>query len=144
MPVVVYGSRAGDLLSQLREALADKAQFLGLVSGSNARGALAAGINSALDVDGIKGAYVMAIDEVIDPGLASKLEGVEFVVAQTSYMDALAEQADVVLPTTIWAEKSCSTTNTEGRDQSLQAAIAPPAGVKQDEEILQALAEKLG
>jgi predicted molibdopterin-dependent oxidoreductase YjgC len=143
MPVVLYGAKAGDLLPKLRKALTGKAQFVGLVPGSNARGALAAGVNGG-GIDGAKGAYVMAADDSVSPEMLGKLEGAEFVVAQASYVDALTEQADVVLPTTIWAEKGSSTTNTEGAVQPLQAALKPPAGVKQDEEILQALADRLG
>ena len=86
----------------------------------------------------------MALDDTIAPQMLSKLQGAEFVVAQTSYVDALTEQADVVLPGTIWAERGNSTTNTEGRVQPLQASLRPPAGVKQDTEILKALAAKLG
>jgi formate dehydrogenase major subunit len=143
MPVVLYGARAGDLLPELRKALADKAQFVGLVPGSNSRGALAAGLSGGL-ADGAKGFYVMALDDTVAPEALGKLEGAEFVVAQTSYVDALTEQADVVLPSTIWAEKESSTTNTEGRVQPLQASLRPPDGVKQDQKILKALAAKLG
>jgi formate dehydrogenase major subunit len=143
IPVVLYGAKAGDLLPKLREALSGKAQFVGLVPGSNARGALAAGVNGG-DVDGAKAVYVMAGDDSVSPAMLGKLEGAEFVVAQVSYADALTEQADVVLPSTIWAEKGSSTTNLEGSVQPLQAALKPPAGVKQDEEILQALADKIG
>jgi formate dehydrogenase major subunit len=143
IPVVVYGPEAGDLLPQLRAALGGKAQFVGLVPGSNTRGALAAGLNGAA-LDGAKGVYVMSVDDTVDAALLEELADAQFVVAQTSYLDALTERANVVLPTTIWAEKSCTTTNTEGKVQTLAAAVMPPAGVKQDEEILNALAEKLG
>jgi predicted molibdopterin-dependent oxidoreductase YjgC len=143
MPVVLYGAKAGDLLPKLRKALADKAQFVGLAPGSNSRGALAAGLNGGL-ADGAKGFYVMALDDTLAPETLGKLEGAEFVIAQTSYVDALTEQADVVLPSTIWAERGSSTTNTEGRVQPLQASLRPPDGVKQDKEILKALAAKLG
>jgi formate dehydrogenase major subunit len=143
MPVVLYGTKAGDLLPKLRKALAGKAQFVGLVPGSNSRGALAAGLNGSL-ADGAKSAYVMALDDTVTPETLSKLESAEFLVAQTSYVDALTEQADVVLPSMIWAEKGSSTTNTEGRVQPLQASLQPPAGAKQDKEILKALIAKLG
>jgi formate dehydrogenase major subunit len=144
IPVVVYGADAGDLLPQLRQALGGKAQFLGLVPGSNTRGALAAGLGGAADVQGIAGAYIMAGDAPTDAALLESLSGAQFVVAQTSYLDALTDRADVVLPSTVWAEKACATTNTEGRVQTLQAALKAPASVKQDEEILQALADRLG
>jgi len=144
IPVVVYGPGAGDLLPKLRVALGDKAQYVGLIPGSNARGALAAGLSGTFEADGHKAVYVMATDEQLDPALLDKLAAAEFVVAQASYADALTERADVVLPDTIWAEKSSSTTNTEGQVQSLQASIRAPAGVKQDTEILDMLAAKLG
>jgi predicted molibdopterin-dependent oxidoreductase YjgC len=49
-----------------------------------------------------------------------------------------------VLPGTIWAEKAGSTTNTEGHVQMLHASLRAPAGAKQDKEILDLLAAKLG
>ncbi len=144
IPVVVYGPEAGDLLPKLREALGDKAEFVGLVPGSNTRGALAAGLSGAFEPDIYKVVYLMVSDEQLGPALLEKLASAEFVVAQTSYADALTERADVVLPGTIWAEKAGSTTNTEGHVQMLHASLRAPAGAKQDKEILDLLAAKLG
>jgi formate dehydrogenase major subunit len=142
-PVVVYGSAAGSALPMLREALADEAQFLGLVPGSNARGALAVGLSDSFESAGVKGAFVLVADDEVDQTLLNKLDEADFVVAQASYFGPMVQRADVVLPTTIWAEKSGTFINTEGRVQTLNAALRPPAGVKQDQEILQALAERL-
>ena len=75
-----------------------KAQFLGLVPGTNSRGALSAGLNGASVADGTKGVYVMIGDDTVDGALLAQLEDADFVVAQGCYRDALAEQADVVLP----------------------------------------------
>jgi formate dehydrogenase major subunit len=144
IPVVVYGPEAGDVLPKLRKALGEKAEFLGLVPGSNTRGALAAGLSGASKANGYQTVYLMAADEQIGAALLDRLAGAEFVVAQASYADALTDRADVVLPGTTWAEKSGSTTNTEGNVQTLQASMRAPAGVKQDVEILTLLAAKLG
>jgi formate dehydrogenase major subunit len=143
-PVVIYGAGAGNLMPRLREELSDKARFLGLVPGSNGRGTLAAGLNGAFEPEGVKGVFVLAADDKVDEALLKELENAEFVVAQASYFGPLVDRADVVLPTTIWAEKSGTLTNTEGRTQPLEAALRPPAGVKEDQEILKALAEKIG
>ena len=86
--------------------------------------------------------YLVADDEV-DDALLGKLEETEFIVAQASYWSTLVERADVVLPSTIWAEKSGTFTSTEGRDLPLQAALRPPASVMDDPEILKALAKKV-
>jgi formate dehydrogenase major subunit len=142
-PVVIYGAGAGKLMSQLWVALSGKAHFLGLVPGTNGRGALAAGINGAFEEDKAKAVYLLAVDDEVDEELLSKLDGAEFIVAQASYFGPLLERADVVLPTAIWAEKSGTLVNTEGRAQAVHAALQPPAGVKDDQEILKALAEKL-
>jgi formate dehydrogenase major subunit len=142
-PVVVYGAAAGDVLPRLREALAAKAQFVGLVPGSNGRGAIAAGLNGAFETDGVQSAFVLSADDNVDEALLNKLAGIDFVVAQTCYQNALAERADVVLPSATWAEKSGTVTNTEGRVQPIHAALRPPASVKDDTEILEALGGKL-
>jgi NADH dehydrogenase/NADH:ubiquinone oxidoreductase subunit G len=143
-PVVVYGAGAGNVLPKLREALSDKAEFVGLVPGTNGRGALAVGLNGALEPEGIKGILILGADDDVDQALVDEMEDVEFVAALASYFGPCTERADVVLPTTIWAEKSGTFTNTEGRTRDLNAALQPPAGVKDDLQILKALAERLG
>jgi formate dehydrogenase major subunit len=142
-PVVVYGASAGSALPKLREALADKAQFLGLVPGSNGRGAVAAGLGGAFQPDGIKAVFALIADDEVDEALLAALQDAKAVIVQATYESPLTERADVVLPTTIWAEKSGTFTNTEGRVLELQASLQPPMSVKDDLEILQALAEKL-
>ena len=106
--------------------------------------ALAAGLNGDFDPEGMKGIFVLVADDQVDEPLLGKLEKAEFVAVQASYFGPLVERADVVLPTAIWAEKSGTLTNTEGRAQALHAAVPTPAGVRDDQEILTALAERLG
>ncbi|WP_418152810.1 molybdopterin oxidoreductase family protein [Actinoalloteichus caeruleus] len=52
--------------------------------------------------------------------------------------------ADVVLPTTQWAEEDGTMTNLEGRVLRRRAAVPPPPGVRTDLEVLSALATRLG
>ncbi|MDY7041875.1 MAG: molybdopterin-dependent oxidoreductase [Chloroflexota bacterium] len=142
-PVVIYGAGAEKLMSRLWVELSGQASFLGLVPGSNGRGALAAGLNGAFGPEGIKGVFVLAADDEVGEALLGKLKDAEFVVAQASYLGPLVERADVVLPTAIWAEKSGTFVNTEGRSQALHAALQLPKGVKDDQDILKALSGKL-
>ena len=141
---VIYGARAGKQIAILKEVLPEDTRFVGLVPGSNSRGALAAGVNGTFESGGVECAFVLVADDEVDDVLLSTLEEAEFLVAQASYWNTLVERADVVLPSTIWAEKSGTFTNTEGCARPLQAALRPPASVMDDPEILKALAEKVG
>lgn len=142
-PVVIYGSSADGVLPQLRRALASSAQFVGLVPGTNARGALAAGLSGTFDSDGAKAAYILIAGDDVDDSVLGSLDDSAFVVAQASYAGPIVNRSDVVLPTTIWAEKSGTFTNTEGVTQECAAVLEAPEGVKSDQEILSALAESL-
>ncbi len=82
-------------------------------------------------------------DDSADEALLAQLDDVDTLIVQGCYRDELAEKADVLLPTTIWAEKSGTLVNTEGRTLAMQAALKPPMSVMDDSAILTALAEKL-
>ncbi len=143
LPTVIYGAGAGDVLPALRAALSDKAQFFGLLPGSNGRGVIDAGVNGAFKLDGAKTVFVVAADDEVDAMWVDSLDKDVFVIAQTTYEGPLTDRADVILPSGAWAEKSGSFTATDGRNVTLAAAIKAPAGIQSDEEILQALAAKL-
>lgn len=142
-PVVIYGAGAGDVLSELRKGLSGKAHFVGLTPGSNGRGVAAAGLNGPVRADGCKTVFALIADDQVDDSFLNQIAAAEFVIVQTAYEGALTERADVVLPSGIWAEKSGSLTNTEGRVLPLHAALQPPPGVKSDQEVLQALAARM-
>jgi NADH dehydrogenase/NADH:ubiquinone oxidoreductase subunit G len=88
--------------------------------------------------------YVLIADDEADESVLRQVADAEFVVVQSSYFTPLTRRADVVLPTAIWSERSGHVTNTEGRVLETVGAIRPPSGVMQDEEIVEALAAKLG
>ena len=60
------------------------------------------------------------------------------------FLSETAARADVVLPTTQWAEEEGTMTNCEGRVLLRRRALLPPPGVWTDLQILTALAERLG
>ncbi|MDH7485573.1 MAG: 2Fe-2S iron-sulfur cluster-binding protein [Anaerolineae bacterium] len=139
-PVVVC---AADLPAEAEAALAPlagKASFLGLSRGSNSRGAVAAGL--PLSRGGEASARVLYI-LAEDDRLHIPRNGAGFVVAQASYVGPLTDMADVVLPAPIWAEQSGHVTNTEGRVQSVQAALTPPENVWPTVKVLKTLAGRL-
>ncbi|MBB2913782.1 assimilatory nitrate reductase catalytic subunit [Streptosporangium becharense] len=76
--------------------------------------------------------------------VAERLARLDLLVVSDLVMSETAATADVVLPTTQWAEESGTMTNLEGRVLLRRRAVAPPPGVRSDLEILRGLAERLG
>ena len=73
-----------------------------------------------------------------------RLDALDFLAVSDIFVSETAERADVVLPTTQWAEEEGTMTNLEGRVLLRERATEPPAGVRTDLEMLSALAGRLG
>lgn len=72
------------------------------------------------------------------------LEEVEFNVCIDFFMSEASRYADVVLPGTTWSEDEGTTTNGEGRVIRINKAIDPPGEARQDWQILQEIARRMG
>ncbi len=76
--------------------------------------------------------------------VAQRLAGLDFLVVSDFVLSETAALADVVLPSTQWAEDAGTLTNLEGRVLLRRKALDPPPGVRCDLQILRALAQRLG
>jgi predicted molibdopterin-dependent oxidoreductase YjgC len=73
------------------------------------------------------------------------LEGLDHLVVQDLFLTPTAELADVVLPASAsFAESDGTVTNSERRVQRVRRAVAPPAGARDDLEIIAALSKAPG
>ena len=73
------------------------------------------------------------------------LGGLEHLVVQDIFLTQTAELAHVVLPAAAgWAESEGTVTNSERRVQRVRRALEPPAGARDDIEIISELARRLG
>ena len=97
---------------------------------------------------GIRALLVMGSNLVVSaPDSARvqrRLADLDLLVVSDLFVSETALRADVVLPTTQWAEEDGTMTNVEGRVVLRRAALEPPAGVRSDLEILRGLAQRLG
>lgn len=97
---------------------------------------------------GIRALLVMGSNLVVSaPDSARvqrRLAELDLLVVADLFMSETALQADVVLPTTQWAEEDGTMTNFEGRVVLRRAAVEPPQNVRSDLEILAAIAQRLG
>jgi len=96
----------------------------------------------------IRGLYIMGENPALsDPNLnrtRAALGKVDFLVVQDIFLTETAQYADVVLPTFCYAEKDGTFTNTERRVQRVRRAVAPPAGARNDWEILCDVSTRMG
>ena len=82
-----------------------------------------------------------------DPNLhhvEQALQALDLLVVQDIFLNETAAMADVVLPGVSFAEKAGTFTNTERRVQIVRPALPAPGEARQDWDILQDLARRLG
>jgi formate dehydrogenase major subunit/formate dehydrogenase alpha subunit len=98
--------------------------------------------------EGIKGIFVMGEDIVLSEPNANHLEealaGVEFIAIQEPFPNETMRFANVVLPSTVFAEKDGVFTNSERRVQRVRQAVKPPGEARQDWRILCEIARAAG
>jgi assimilatory nitrate reductase catalytic subunit len=73
-----------------------------------------------------------------------RLRALDFLAVTDIFLSETAQLADVVLPTTQWAEESGTMTNPEGRVLLRRQAVEPPPGVRSDLQIWRGIADRLG
>ena len=102
----------------------------------------------SLGQDGPSALLVFASNPVVSAPnarqVARRLASLDLLVVSDLVLSETAALADVVLPTTQWAEESGTTTNLEGRVLLRRKALDAPLGVKSDLEVLHLLATRLG
>lgn len=97
--------------------------------------------------DGPRAMLLMGSNPVVSAPAAGRITeriaSLDHLAVADFFMSETAAMADVVLPVTQWAEETGTMTNLEGRVILRQQAIAPPAGVRSDLEVLNGLAVRL-
>lgn len=144
-PMVLYGARVTKEAAGELKKLQGKAAFVALQPGVNTYAAAAFGLANGFRPSTVRVLYAFLGEQ--DRGGEDLLKHVDkdaFIAVQASFISPLTEQADVVLPTAIWSERTGSLTNTEGLVLKANKAVEPPGEAKPDWEVLFLLAEKLG
>jgi predicted molibdopterin-dependent oxidoreductase YjgC len=161
-PVLVYGPNAMtpigvtvmDRLIRIFEAKTDgqPPRLVPLPASTNGFALTAAGIEAVedigpwIDAEPLKLLHIVAADEpdggarlLQEKQVPALLNEIGCLVVQTSYRSALSDRAHVVLPATIWCEKSGTITNFEGRELPLRPVLPPRGEARDDGAILEAL-----
>lgn len=105
-------------------------------------------LDSIGEPDGVRALWTMGSNLVVSSPnsnrVRAKLDALDLLVVSDLFLSETAAIADVVFPSTQWAEEEGTMTNLEGRVLKRNQATNPPDGVRSDLETIQALAAKLG
>ena len=97
---------------------------------------------------GVRGLLVFGSNVAISAPRAAyiqeRLRTLEFLCVSDIFLSETAQLADVVLPTTQWAEEEGTMTNLEGRVLLRRRALDPPTGVRSDLDAICGIAMRLG
>lgn len=100
------------------------------------------------DAGGVRALLVFASNIAVSAPRAghvrARIDALDFLMVSDMFLSETCERADVVLPTTQWAEEDGTMTNLEGRVLLRKQAALPPEGVRTDLQIIAGLADRLG
>jgi len=105
-------------------------------------------IMDAVHDDHIRGMYVLGENPAMsDPDVdhaRDALAKLQHLVVQDIFLTETANYADVILPSSAWAEKTGTVTNTNRQVQMGRPAVAPPGEAQEDWWITVELAKRIG
>jgi formate dehydrogenase major subunit len=154
-PVIVYGT---GVTAQRDEVLVEELYRLAVLVGavdqerrgllsvkgqSNSLTAALLGLDQVFNLNGQKAVYVTLGDDRVSPSLVERLSKAPYLIVQASYESKLTEQADVVLPVTIWSEQEGHYINLDGRVQKTEKVLAASESVRDNLAVLNELATRM-
>jgi predicted molibdopterin-dependent oxidoreductase YjgC len=154
-PVIVYGN---GITAQRDECLVEELYNLAVLVGavdqeragllsvkgqSNSLTAALLGLDRPFKLNGQKAVYVALGDDRVSPSLIERVSKAPYLVVQASYESKLTEQADVVLPVTVWSELEGHYINLDGRVQKAEKVLEAPANVHDNLTVLNELATRM-
>ena len=121
----------------------ERAGLLSIKGEANSLTAALLGLDRVIELNGHKAAYVAVGDDFISKSLVERVAKAPYLVVQASYESKLTEQADVVLPVTIWSEQEGHYINLDGHVQKTTKVLPAPDNVRDNVAVLNELATRM-
>ena len=153
-PVILFGK---GITAQRDETLVEElyhlAVLVGAVDGerhglisikgeSNSLAATLLGMDTAFDLNGQQVVFAAVGDDYVSRSLIERVSKAQYLVVQACYESKLTEQADVILPVTIWSEQEGHYINLDGRIRTTHKAINAPENVRENIAVLNEIAAR--
>jgi predicted molibdopterin-dependent oxidoreductase YjgC len=110
---------------------------------TNSTTAALLGLDQVFELNGQKAVYVAVGDDRVSPSFVARVSGVPYLVVQASFESKLTEQADVVLPVTVWSEQQGTYINLDGRIQNTTRVLTAPETVRDNLAVFSELAARM-
>ena len=121
----------------------ERSNILSLKGEANSQSASLMGLEQPFNPNGEKVTYIAVGDDYVAKKLVEKAAKSPYLVVQASYESKLTEQADVVLPVSIWAEQEGHYINLDGRMRKTEKAVTAPENVRDNLDVLTDLAKRM-
>jgi predicted molibdopterin-dependent oxidoreductase YjgC len=154
-PVILYGTgitaqRVEGLVEELYQLAVlvgavdqERAGLLSMKGQSNSLTAALLGLDQVFNLNEQKAVYVALGDDRVSPALVERLSRAPYLVVQASYESELTEQADIVLPVSVWSEQEGHFISLDGRVQKAEKVLVSPDNVHADLAVLNELATRM-
>jgi len=121
----------------------ERSNILSLKGEANSQSASLLGLEQPFNLNGEKVAYLAIGDDYVSKKLVEKTSKSQYLVVQASYESELTQQADVILPVSIWAEQEGHYISLDGRMQKAEKAVNAPENVRDNLDVLTELAKRM-
>jgi predicted molibdopterin-dependent oxidoreductase YjgC len=121
----------------------ERVGLLSLKGEANSVAASLFGLDEPFALHGQAAIYVALGDDFASKRLLQNLEKAPYLVVQASYISALTEKADIVLPVAIWSEQAGHYISLDGRVQKAEQTIHAPEGVRANADVLAEVAMRM-
>jgi len=154
-PVILFGKGiTGQRDERLVEELYKLAVLVGAVDSersglisvkgeTNSLAAALLGLDQVFELNGQEAVYAAVGDSFLSKSIVERLSKAPYLVVQASYESKLTEQADVVLPVTVWSEQEGTYINLDGRIQKTTKVLSPPETVHDNLAVIKELASQM-
>jgi predicted molibdopterin-dependent oxidoreductase YjgC len=110
---------------------------------TNSTTAALLGLDQVFELNGQKAVFVAVGDDKVSPSFLERVSKAPYLVVQASFESKLTEQADVVLPVTVWSEQEGTYINLDGRIQNTTKVINAPETVRDNLAVISELAAQM-
>jgi Uncharacterized anaerobic dehydrogenase len=121
----------------------ERSGLISLKGETNSLTAALLGMDQVFELNGQKAVYVALGDSHVSKSILERISKAPYLVVQASYESKLTEQADVVLPVTIWSEQEGHYINLDGRARKTTKAITAAENIHDNLTVLSDLATQM-